>query len=44
MAKYLFAHNAKNLVKKGDKVKAYDNYIGEIGNANGVWYSQYTRQ
>ena len=39
MAKYLFAHNAKNLVKKGDKVKAYDNYIGEIGNANGVYFS-----
>jgi hypothetical protein len=39
MAKHLFAHNSKNLVKLGDKVKAYDNYIGEIGNANGAWFS-----
>ena len=39
MAKYLFAHNSANHVKLGDKVKAYDNYIGEIGNANGAWYS-----
>ena len=37
--KHLFAHNSKNLVKQGDKVKAYDNYIGEIGNANGQYYA-----
>lgn len=34
--KILFAHNSKNLVKKGDKVKKGD-YIGEIGTANGKW-------
>jgi hypothetical protein len=39
MKLHLFAHNSKNLVKKGDKVKAYDQWIGEIGNANGVYYA-----
>ena len=36
---HLFAHNSKNLVKLGDKVKAYDKYIGEIGNANNQYFS-----
>lgn len=39
MKLHLFAHNKTNLVKKGDKVKAYDQYIGEIGNANGIYYA-----
>ena len=37
--KYLFAHNDRNLVKVGDKVKQYETPIGTIGTANGAYYA-----
>ena len=37
--KHLFAHNSDNYVKKGDKVKAYGEYIGAIGNADNQYFS-----
>lgn len=37
--KHLFAHNSKFLIKVGDKVRAYDEWIGEIGNAGGYYYA-----
>ena len=36
---HLFAHNKKNLVKVGDKVKKYETPIGTIGKANGVYWA-----
>jgi hypothetical protein len=39
MKLHLFAHNAKNYIKKGDQVKAYGDWIGEIGNANNAYYA-----
>jgi len=35
---YLFAHNAKNYVHRGQRVKKGDR-VGTIGTANGQWYA-----
>jgi len=39
MRYHLFAHNDKNLVKKGDKVIKYKTKIGTIGTGNGAYYA-----
>lgn len=39
MKLHLFAHNNTNFVKVGDKVKAYDKPIAEIGTAFGAYYA-----
>ena len=39
MKYHLFAHNKKNLVKVGDKVKKYETPIGTIGKANGSYWA-----
>jgi len=39
MKLHLFAHNDRNLVSEGDKVKQYETKVGTIGTAGGAYYA-----